>query len=70
MLKNATMVGGTMTDHLVKVRVITDLPNELEERNLLLTRGVGRWDDDGVNVACCFGTSLLSVNEKVVKACI
>ena len=30
MLKNATMVGGTMTDHLVKVRVITDLSNKLE----------------------------------------
>ena len=58
MLKNATMVGGTMTDHLVKVRVITDLPTELEERNFLLTRGVGRWDDlkqHGVNVASCFG---------------
>ena len=58
MLKKATMVGGTMTDHLVKVRVITDLPNELEERNLLLTRGVGRWDDlkhHWVNAACCFG---------------
>ena len=54
MLKNATMVGGTMTDHLVKVRVLTDLPNEIEERNLLLTMGVVRWDDlkqHGVNVA-------------------
>ena len=54
MLKNATMVVGTMTDHLVKVLVITDLPNEIEERNLLLTMGVGRWDDLkllGVNVA-------------------
>ena len=59
MLKNATMVGGTMTDHLVKVGVITDLPNEIEERNLLIITGVGRWDDlkqHGVNVAYCFGT--------------
>ena len=31
MLKNATMDGGTMTYHLVKVRVIIDLPNELEK---------------------------------------
>ena len=57
MLKNATMVGGTMTDHLVKVRVLTNLPNEIEERNLLITMGVVRWDDlkqHGVNVACCF----------------
>ena len=54
MLKNATMVCGTMTDHLVKVRVLTDLPNEIEERNLLITMGVVRWDDlkqYGVNVA-------------------
>ena len=46
-----------MTDHLVKVRVLTDLPNEIEERNLLITMGVVRWDDlkqYGVNVACCF----------------
>ena len=59
MLKNATMVGGTMTDHLVKVGVLTDLPNEIEERNLLIITGVGRWDDlkqHGVNVACSFGT--------------
>ena len=58
MLKNATMVGGTMTDHLVKVRVLTNLPNEIEERNLLMTMGVVRWDDlkqHGVNVACCSG---------------
>ena len=58
MLKNATMVGGTMTDHLVKVRVLIDLPNEIEERNLLITMGVVRWDDlkqHGVNVARCFG---------------
>lgn len=58
MLKNATMVGGTMTDHLVKVRVLIDLPNEIEERNLLITMGVVRWDylkQHGVNVACCFG---------------
>ena len=58
MLKNATMVAGTMTDHLVKVRVLIDLPNEIEERNLLITMGVVRWDDlkqHGVNVACCFG---------------
>ena len=57
MLKNATMVSGTMTDHLVKVRVLTDLPNEIEERNLLITMGVVRWDDlkqYGENVACCF----------------
>ena len=59
MLKNATMVGGTMTDHLVKVGVLTDLPNEIEERNLLIITGVGRWDDlkqHGVNKACSFGT--------------
>ena len=59
MLKNATMVGGTMTDHLVKVGVITDLPSEIEERNLLIITEVGRWGDlkqHGVNVACCFGT--------------
>ena len=46
-----------MTDHLVKVRVLTDLPNEIEERNLLITMGVVRWDDlkqYGENVACCF----------------
>ena len=58
MLKNATTVGGTITDHLVKVRVLIDLPNEIEERNLLITMGVVRWDDlkqHGVNVACCFG---------------
>ena len=29
MLKNATMDSGTMTDHPVKVCVITDLPNEI-----------------------------------------
>ena len=59
MLKNATMVGGTMTDHHVKVGVITDLPNEIKERNLLIITGVGRLDDlkqHGVNVAYCFGT--------------
>ena len=30
MLKNATMDGGPMTYHLVKVCVLTDLPNKLK----------------------------------------
>ena len=58
MLKNATMDSGTMTDHLVKVGVLIDLPNEIEKRNLLIIMGVVRWDDlkqHGVNVTCCFG---------------
>ena len=58
MLKNATMVGGTMTDHLAKVVVLIDLPNEIEKRNLPTIMGVVRWDDlkqHGVNVTCCFG---------------
>ena len=47
-----------MTDHLVKVGVLIDLPNEIEKRNLLIIMGVVRWDDlkqHGVNVTCCFG---------------
>ena len=31
MLKNATMVGGPMTYHLVKVRVLIDPPNEIKK---------------------------------------
>ena len=31
MLKNATMDGGPMTNHLVKVRALTDPPKELEK---------------------------------------
>ena len=58
MLKNATMDSGTMADHLVKVGVLIDLPNEIEKRNLLIIMGVVRWDDlkqHGVNLTCCFG---------------
>ena len=58
MLKNATMDSGTMTDHLVKVGVLRDVPNEIEKRNLLIIMGVVRWNDlkqHGVNVAFCFG---------------
>ena len=66
MLKNATMDGGPMTYHLVKVRVLTDLPNKLEKK-LLIIMGIGRGDDlrlHEVNVACLFWTFFTIFTER------
>ena len=66
MLKNATMDGGPMTYHLVKVRVLTDLTNKLEKK-LLIIMGIGRGDDlrlHEVNVACLFWTFFTIFTER------